>query len=124
MSSETANAPRVMQLRSQRDLRPPSRTGRASTSSASYSSRPRSPDSNDRSNNSPTTPPNPTTTAPVSWQPRSGSPSMPVTSRTSPSPVGGTLASWPNGPDASPTDGPYSTLRTTGLGASPTPSSY
>src|SRR5216684_4376366 len=110
MSSETANAPRVMQLRSQRDSWPPSRTGRVSTNSGSYSSRRRSPDSNARSNNSPTTTTNPTTTTPVSWQPRSGSPSMPATSRTSPSPVDETLANWPNGSKVSPRGEPYPTL--------------
>src|SRR5258708_32706379 len=111
-SSETASARQAMRLRSQRDLRPLSRTERASTSSVSSYSRPRSPDSNARPNNGTTTTTNPTAAIPVSWQHQSGSPSTPDTSQTLPFPAGETLARWPNGSDASPTDEPYSTPRT------------
>src|SRR5258708_29139075 len=113
-----------MRLRSQRDLRPLSRTERASTSSASSYSRPRSPDSSARPSNGTMTTTSPTATTPVLWHPRSGSLSTPATSRTSPSPVDETLASWPNGSDASPTDRPYSTPRTTDLATNLMPSSY
>src|SRR5258707_14412607 len=123
-SSETASAQQAMRLRSQRDLRPLSRTGRASISSVSSYSRPRSPDSNARPSNGITTTTNPTPTTPVLWQPQSGSLSTPATSQTSPSLVDETPASWPNGSDASPTDGPYSTPRTTDPATNPTPSNY
>src|SRR5258708_18192646 len=63
-------------------------------------------------------------TIPASWRPRSGSLSTPVTSQTSPSPAGETPVSWPNGSDASPTDEPYSTPRTTDPATNPTPSNY
>src|SRR5260370_22078500 len=49
---------------------------------------------------------------------------MPATSRTSPSPVDETQGSWLNGSDASPMEGPYSTLRTMGPGTNPTPLNY
>src|SRR5258707_5834739 len=112
-----------MRLRSLRGSRPPSRTGRALTSSASYSSRSRSPGYE----NEPTTAPattTPTRSAPISWQLQSGSASTQGNSPTPPSPVDEMPAYWPNGSDTSPTGGHYSTPRTTGLGTSPTPSSY
>src|SRR5258707_10007389 len=123
-SSETASARQAMRLRSQRDLRPLSRTGRASISSASSYPRPRSPDSNARPSNGTTTTTNPTATTPVSQQPRSGSLLTLATSQTSPSLVDETQASWPSGSDASLTDGPYSMPRTTDPPTNPTPSSY
>src|SRR5216684_9283380 len=45
-------------------------------------------------------------------------------SQTPPFPVDETPANWPNGSDASPMEGPYSTPRTMGPGISPTPSNY
>src|SRR5258708_4658694 len=61
--------------------------------------------------------------APVLWQPQLGSALTRDNSQTPPSPVDETPASWPNGSDASPTGGRYSTPRTTGPGTNPTPSS-
>src|SRR5258707_733491 len=123
MSSTTATAPLRMQLRLLRGSQPPSRTGRTSTSSASYSSRSRSPGYE----NEPTTAPATTTpmrSALASWQPQSGSALTRDNSQMPPFPVGETPASWPNGFDISPTEGHYSTPRTTGPGTSPTLSSY
>src|SRR5713226_6219313 len=122
-SSTTASAPPRTWLRSLRDSRPPSRTERASTSSVSYSSRSRSPGYG----NEPTTAPvttTPTRSAPTSWQLQSGSASTRGNSQTPLSPADETPANWPNGSDASPTGGRYSTPRTTGLETSPTPSNY
>src|SRR5258708_1195828 len=112
-----------MQLRSLRGSRPPSRTGRTSTTSASYSSRSRSPGSM----NEPTTAPTMTTvmrSVPACRQHGSGSVSTRDTSRMPPSPVDETLANWPNGSDASPMGGRYSTPRTTDRGTNPMPLSY
>src|SRR5216684_7297153 len=122
-SSTTATAPLRMRLRSLRGSWPPSRTERASTSSVSYSSRSRSPGYE----NEPTTAPvttTPTRNTPTSWQLQSGSASTRGSSQTPPSLADETPANWPNGSDASPTGGRYSTPRTTGLGTSPMPSNY
>src|SRR5258708_11033494 len=62
--------------------------------------------------------------APVLWQPQLGSALTRDNSQTPLFPVDETPASWPNGSDASPTEGHYSTPRTMGPGISPTPSNY
>src|SRR5258708_9703888 len=66
----------------------------------------------------------PTRNAPTSWQLQSDSASTRGSSQTPPFPVDETPANWPNGFDASPMEGHYSTPRTMGLGISPTPSNY
>src|SRR5258708_6115507 len=123
MSSATPTAPLPMRLRSLRGLQPRSSIGRITTTSATYSMRSRSPSSESRTRTALTGTTSTTTTL-ASWQHRSASPSMLATSQTLPSPQDETLANWPNGSDASPTEGPYSMPRTMGPGTNPMPSNY